>query len=583
MKKIVPGVFIFLCVSLVCGFSTAVAYTSDEKWEVLDPVLAYSIDEVDWSLETVNSLEAGGINYIGSLALKTERELPPDLTLKSLTEIKDWLAERSLSLGMKILWPSNKTEEEELVRKLRLNFTEGKNPVFARPIDSMPWTIRTKNALTAEDIYYIGALVQMTEEELGKIPNLGEKSLTEVKRWLTPRGLKPGINTHWPSDPQEEKKLLNRLNPPDSLDELPENIKLILAQRIDRLDWAVQTKRILKYEGIYYIGALVQMTREELIRVPNFGRKNINEITDWLTPRGLWLEINIPWPSDPQEEKELANKLNPPDSLEELLKNVKWILAQRIDDLDWSGRIKNAFHFDKIYYIGALVQMTEEELRKIPNLGEKSLTEVTEWLTSRGLRLGMNINWPSDKTEEAELVNKITTSWPSDSQRESEGVKKLYPIEEWEGVGNGILTSREEQVLKMRFGTKENHRTFKEIGEIFNVTPERIRQIQAKILWKFYNRSIDPDILYYVGVKIYEGEGIKRDPHRAALFWKKASDQGHAEAQYRLGYLYSKGEGVKKDPEQATQLWEQAAAQGHQEAQRSLDEQEQCSPSHFRN
>ena len=696
MKSIVPGSAVFLCccISLVCGFSTAVADISGKKWEILDPVLAYSTDEVGWSLETVHALQAVGIDYVGSLVDKTEKELPPDFTLKSLTEIKSWLAERGLGLGMNISWPSDesptdifmitqlgmkidtpgKIREAKLVRKLRLNFTEGRNPVFARPIDSMPWSTRTKNALKDEEIYYIGALVKMTEGELEKVPNLGAKSLDEVINWLEPRGLEPGINPHWPSGKQEEKEWVNKLNLPNSLDELPENIKLILAQRIDRLDWKPLAKMVLKGEGIYYIGSLVKMTRAELIRVPNFSSKNINEITDWLTSKGLWLGMNIPWPSDKQEEKELVNKLNPPDSLEELSENAKWILTQSIDNMDWSLRIKNALKNEEIYYIEVLVKMTEEELQKIPNLGKKSIdeikdrltsgglrlgmnidwpsnpeqeqelikklnpfqdvpeelipilarpidsvdwairtklsltnvkidyigalvkmteeelrkfvtlnkksfTEIKDWLAQRGLRLGMNISWPSDKTEEAELVNGINTYRSYDSQKETEWVQKLNPIEERKGVGNGFLTPLEEQVLKMRFGIGEDSRTLKEIGEILNLTQQKILQIQNRALQTLYKKGIgiNPDILYHIGIKFYEGERVNKKPYRAAEFWKKASDQGHADAQYSLGYLYSKGEGVGKDMEQAIQLWKKAAAQGHEEAQRSLDEQEQCS------
>ena len=65
----------------------------------------------------------------------------------------------------------------------------GVDPVLLRPIDDLELTVRSANCLKAESIYYIGDLVQKTEVELLKTPNLGKKSLTEIKDVLYQRGL----------------------------------------------------------------------------------------------------------------------------------------------------------------------------------------------------------------------------------------------------------------------------------------------------------------------------------------------------------------------------------------------------------
>ncbi len=57
----------------------------------------------------------------------------------------------------------------------------GVDPLLLRPIDDLELTVRSANCLKAESIYYIGDLVQKTEVELLKTPNLGKKSLTEIK------------------------------------------------------------------------------------------------------------------------------------------------------------------------------------------------------------------------------------------------------------------------------------------------------------------------------------------------------------------------------------------------------------------
>ena len=75
----------------------------------------------------------------------------------------------------------------------------GVDPVLLRPIDDLELTVRSANCLKAESIYYIGDLVQKTEVELLKTPNLGKKSLTEIKDVLYQRGLQLGMKLEsWP-------------------------------------------------------------------------------------------------------------------------------------------------------------------------------------------------------------------------------------------------------------------------------------------------------------------------------------------------------------------------------------------------
>ena len=73
------------------------------------------------------------------------------------------------------------------------------DPILLRPVDDLELTVRSANCLKAENIYYIGDLVQRTEVELLKTPNLGKKSLTEIKDVLASRGLSLGLRLdNWP-------------------------------------------------------------------------------------------------------------------------------------------------------------------------------------------------------------------------------------------------------------------------------------------------------------------------------------------------------------------------------------------------
>ena len=90
-----------------------------------------------------------------------------------------------------------KFEESRIDSKERNDF----DPVLLRLVDDLELTVRSANCLKAENIYYIGDLVQKSENELLKTPNLGKKSLTEIKDVLASRSLSLGMKLeNWPPE-----------------------------------------------------------------------------------------------------------------------------------------------------------------------------------------------------------------------------------------------------------------------------------------------------------------------------------------------------------------------------------------------
>ncbi|HSJ47466.1 MAG TPA: DNA-directed RNA polymerase subunit alpha [Gammaproteobacteria bacterium] len=81
------------------------------------------------------------------------------------------------------------------------------DPILLRPVDDLELTVRSANCLKAESIYFIGDLIQRTEVELLKTPNLGKKSLTEIKDVLASRGLSLGMRLeNWPPAGLKDKE-----------------------------------------------------------------------------------------------------------------------------------------------------------------------------------------------------------------------------------------------------------------------------------------------------------------------------------------------------------------------------------------
>lgn len=84
------------------------------------------------------------------------------------------------------------------------------DPELLRPVDELELTVRSANCLKAENIHYVGDLIRRTEQELLKTPNLGKKSLTEIKDVLGTRGLSLGTQLeNWPLAGMNDDRILD--------------------------------------------------------------------------------------------------------------------------------------------------------------------------------------------------------------------------------------------------------------------------------------------------------------------------------------------------------------------------------------
>jgi Bacterial RNA polymerase, alpha chain C terminal domain/Mrr N-terminal domain len=88
----------------------------------------------------------------------------------------------------------------------------------------------------------------------------------------------------------------------------------ILFKRVDALELSVRSATCLKNDNITYIGDLVHKTVDEIFRIPNFGRRSVNEISELLKSMGLSLGMELPdWP--PEDIEALAARFEA-DSIE---------------------------------------------------------------------------------------------------------------------------------------------------------------------------------------------------------------------------------------------------------------------------
>lgn len=125
------------------------------------------------------------------IELETNGTVDPEETIKlAATILHD-----QLSVFVDFEKVNDQLAEEEVVVE------EIFDPVLLRPVDDLELTVRSANCLKAENIFYIGDLIQRTEVELLKTPNLGKKSLTEIKDILALKGLSLGMRLeNWPPE-----------------------------------------------------------------------------------------------------------------------------------------------------------------------------------------------------------------------------------------------------------------------------------------------------------------------------------------------------------------------------------------------
>ena len=125
------------------------------------------------------------------IELETNGTVDPEETIKLAATI----LHEQLSVFVDFEKVNDQIEEE------KIDVVEMFEPVLLRPVDDLELTVRSANCLKAENIFYIGDLIQRTEVELLKTPNLGKKSLTEIKDILALKGLSLGMRLeNWPPE-----------------------------------------------------------------------------------------------------------------------------------------------------------------------------------------------------------------------------------------------------------------------------------------------------------------------------------------------------------------------------------------------
>lgn len=151
--------------------------------------------------------------------------------------------------------------------------------ILLKPLDQFELSVRTINRMNAADIYCIGDLVKWDEEKLLKIPNLGEKSLSELKHLLTKNGLELGRALINESNAGLIKLPINFDDPKGIINSTPTWLQSVL---LEDLFLQERTYNSLHTEGHTTVGHIKCHTNLMLLGIKNFGKGSLNDLVEQL-------------------------------------------------------------------------------------------------------------------------------------------------------------------------------------------------------------------------------------------------------------------------------------------------------------
>jgi len=143
------------------------------------------VRRVSYSVESARVEQRTDLDKL-VMTIESDGTLEPEAAVRRAATILQQQLLAFVDLDSSILQEPEKIEDEI-------------DPILLRPVEDLELTVRSANCLKAEAIQYIGDLVQRSENDLLKTPNLGKKSLNEIKEVLSNRGLSLGIHLEkWP-------------------------------------------------------------------------------------------------------------------------------------------------------------------------------------------------------------------------------------------------------------------------------------------------------------------------------------------------------------------------------------------------
>ena len=217
---------------------------------------------------------------------------------------------------------------------------------------------------------------------------------------------------------------------------------------IDDLELSVRSYNALKNAGINKLDELISLSREDLYRIPNLGKKTVLEL----------LEIQNKYP------KFIKTKEIEEDSIQEV---PSYIADLSISQLEFSTRLSNVLRSNDITSIRQLLDIPKENLIHFPNFGRKCFDELIEYLEERNIRLGMPYKVVDVEQPQMDITQKFEDLF-----------NQIHAFED-----KFYICGKKKSVYTGRINTFKQT-TLQALADRFSLTRERIRQIEFSLLRK---------------------------------------------------------------------------------------------------
>ena len=256
----------------------------------------------------------------------------------------------------------------------------------------------------------------------------------------------------------------------DSLMEFNEKAKEIPSYvaniKLPRPEFSVRLKNILINENIDSIGKLISYTVSELLRIPNFGRKSLRELSYYLEGYNIQLGKNYRIVENDNLDKDFdTDNIKSSDIDNSVQKIPSYIAAVKLPRPEFSVRLSNALTNEKISSIRDLLDYSYSMLLRIPNFGRKSLNELIGYIETQNIKLGH----PYEIIEMNEPCIDISDRVSNVVQQIKDFEDKFYEIERKKTVYNNRINSKKKVTLQA-------------LADQFEITRERVRQIEHSLL-----------------------------------------------------------------------------------------------------
>ena len=167
--------------------------------------------------------------------------------------------------------------------------------------------------------------------------------------------------------------------------------------------------------------------------------------------------------------------------------NFNPFLLEKLESCDLSVRAKKFIDAAGIKFVGDLVSnINHKEIMKFPNSGKITLNEIEVFLSQNNLYLGMKTNWNNIENKDY-LVKEYSKNQTLNIDFNIDNIISKYLKKKSKETESQF--ERRKKIITLRFGLNGEFSTLDTIGKEFNITRERIRQIQSKFCNEIKNKE----------------------------------------------------------------------------------------------